>query len=248
MLDNSFFYSQLALSIYQSCQLRFRKRYLDGLYWPRPLTEQVELGRDFHLVSNRYFAGGQPEHFGGDLGTWLEALYRFRPFSPDSIFLPEQELRLRDGALRLIARYDLVMLSPGRVVIYDWKTDQRRLSGRSCERSLQTLVYRYLMVRAGNGYWNRRVTPAGVTMVYWNPRYPDDPFTLQYDDQRYRHDEEWLKEMITTIESQPPDSFLATGDEKICQTCEYSPICRGAEATELEDDEDDLSLTWDDIE
>jgi hypothetical protein len=47
MPENTFYYSQLALSIYQSCQLRFRRRYLDGLYWPRPTNEQIETGMDF---------------------------------------------------------------------------------------------------------------------------------------------------------------------------------------------------------
>ena len=149
MLDSSFYYSQLALSIYQSCQLRFRRRYLDGLYWPRPISEQVELGMDFHLVSNRYFASGQQESYGGDLGSWLEALYRFRPLAPGLVFLPEQELRLKDGPVRLVAKYDLVALEPGRVVIYDWKTDRRRLSGKTCENTLKT-------------GWSGRETPTGA--------------------------------------------------------------------------------------
>jgi len=244
-----FFYSQLALSIYDSCQLKFRRRYLDGLYWPRPMSAQVELGRDFHLVSNRYFASGQPESYGGDLGPWLKALYRFRPLARDLVFLPEQELRLQDGALRLVAKYDLVVLTPDRVVIYDWKTDRRRLSGNTCERALQTLVYRYLMGRAGSGYWGRPVTPADVTMIYWNPRYPEDAITLQYDERRYRQDEGRLREAITEIDAKDRDSFLATTDQKTCQACEYSPICHGASQAEPEEDDyDDLSLPWDDIE
>jgi hypothetical protein len=249
MLDSSFFYSQLALSIYQSCQLKFRRRYLDGLYWPRPLSEQVELGRDFHLVSNRYFASGQPESCDGDLGSWLEALYRFRPLTPGLVFRPEQELRLKDGPVRLVAKYDLVALEPGRVVIYDWKTDRRRLTAKACDRTLQTIVYRYLMVRAGNGYWGRPVTPADVTMIYWNPRYPEGAVTLQYDEKRFRQDEEWLREAIAEIDGKDPDNFLATTDESTCQACEYSPICRGASSPEPEEDDcDDLSLSWEDID
>jgi hypothetical protein len=249
MLDSSFYHSQLSLSIYQSCQLKFRRRYLDGLYWPRPISGQVELGRDFHLVSNRYFASSQQESYDGDLGRWLNELYRFRPAAPDLVFLPEQELRLKDGPVRLLARYDLVMLAPGRVVIYDWKTDRRRLSGKTCENTLQTIVYRYMMVRAGDGYWNRALTPAGVEMIYWNPRYPENSVTLKYDQQRYRQDEEWLREAIAEIDGKDPGSFLATTDGRTCQTCEYSPICRGASETDPEEDEDDdLSLAWDDIE
>ena len=249
LITHDFFYSQLALSIYQSCQLRFRRRYLDGLYWPRPISEQVELGRDFHLVSNRYFASGQQERYGGDLGVWLEALYRFRPLAPGLVFLPEQELRLKDGPVRLVAKYDLVVLAPGRVVIYDWKTDRRRLSGKSCENTLQTLVYRYLMVRAGDGYWGRPITPADVAMIYWNPRYPEGAVTLQYDERRFRQDEEWLREAIAEIDGKDRDGFPATTDERVCQACEYSPICRGASSVEPEEDDyDDLSLSWDDIE
>jgi hypothetical protein len=248
MRDDTFYYSQLALSIYQSCKLRFRRRYLDGLYWPRPVSEQIRMGMNFHLLSQRHFAYGQTEKHDGELGGWVDALYYFRPLSEGTVFLPEQELRLSDGAVRLVAKYDLIMLAPDRVVIYDWKTDERRLSREYCENTLQTLVYRYMLVRAGDGYWNRPIAPSDVVMIYWNPRYPGTVVALPYDARQYRRDQDRLGGMIEEIESRDIDSFFATTEERVCRACEYSPICHGTPQADLEEDTDDLSLNWDDIE
>jgi radical SAM protein with 4Fe4S-binding SPASM domain len=248
MRDDTFYYSQFALSIYQSCQLRFRRRYLDGLYWPRPADEQIRMGSDFHLISQRYFAYGHKERYDGELGRWLDAFYRFRPFDESLVFLPEQELRLSDGALRMVAKFDLIMLAPDRVVIYDWKTDERRLVREYYERTYQTLFYRYMLVKAGSGYWNRPIAPSDVVMIYWNPRYPSTVVSLPYDERQYRKDGERLGEMIEEIENRDIDRFFATTEERVCRACEYSPICHGTPPVDLEDETDDLSLSWDDIE
>jgi hypothetical protein len=248
MPENTFYYSQLALSIYQSCQLRFRRRYLDGLYWPRLTNEQIETGMDFHLISQRYFSCGQVDRYDGMLGEWVDALRSFRPFVADMIFLPEQELRLNDNTMRLVAKYDLVVLSPDKVIIYDWKTDQHKLGDQYCANTLQTLVYRYLLVRAGNGYLGRKIAPPDLVMIYWNPRQPATTVSLTYSEKQYRRDEERLKEIINEIENRDSNSFFATTEERVCRGCEYSPICHGASPEELDEEGlDDLSLSWDDI-
>ena len=114
------YFSQLALSTYLTCQLKFRRRYLEELYWPRPTTPAVELGNDFHAAAERYFLTGEEEKYPPPLGGMLENLHSFRPLEPGALFLPEQQLRL-NSSIKLVAKYDLIVLAD-RVYIYDWKT------------------------------------------------------------------------------------------------------------------------------
>lgn len=251
-MSQTFYYSQLALSTYQSCQLKFCRRYLDELYWPRPVDEEVELGENFHLLSQRYFSTGEVAADSSALELWIQRLQDFRPFQKGISFFPEQELRLNDSTLRLVARYDLVAVpDTGKVLIYDWKTDQRKPEQRFLENSLQTVVYRYLLVRASAGCLARArdVDPAEIVMIYWNPRFPESPVVLPYDEDSFQQDEKILQELIAEIEGKEPEDFFPTADEKVCARCEYSPICKGTPSPLPVDVEpDELSLSWDDIQ
>lgn len=242
------YFSQLALSTYLTCQLKFRRRYLEELYWPRPTTKAIELGNDFHAAAERYFLTGEEEKYPEPLGAMLEKLYSFRPLEPDTIFFPEQQLRLNSD-IKLLAKYDLIVLTE-KAYIYDWKTDKKKIKKSYYQNSMQTMVYRYLLVAAGSGYWGGRVIkPKDVVMCYLNPNYPNEPLYLEYTDKRYKQDEAAIHGIISEIKTRPWDEFLTAGDKKVCSYCEYSPLCHGKPGTEDKDFEtDDLSLSWDDIE
>jgi hypothetical protein len=249
-MDNrAFDYSQNALSTYTSCQLKFRRRYLDALYWPRPITGQVELGQSFHILCQRYFTSGQ-HSCEGQLHKWMDLIVKFRPPDTNQLFLPEQELRYRAEGLRLVAKYDLLVLSDTeRVFIYDWKTEKRQHTESYLEKTFQTCIYRFLMARAGNPYWEREIKPSDIVMVYWNPRFPESPVTLAYNEKQYRRDESRLRQIISGIEGKDRNSFWPTTEEKVCRTCEYAPLCeKGTTATPSYQEEEDISLGWDDIE
>ena len=63
-LDDLFF-SQLALLYFEKCPLKFRRRYLDGLFWPRDwggnqeMKELLEKGELFHQLAWRYYSRGE---------------------------------------------------------------------------------------------------------------------------------------------------------------------------------------------
>lgn len=250
MSNSTFYYSQMALSTYQTCQLKFRRRYIEELYWPRPVNEQIEMGQNFHLLSQRYFSTGNAGAGDRELAIWLQSLQKFMPLNKDITYFPEQELRLNDGEMRLVARYDLVTVSAtDKVLIYDWKTDEREPIRKYLERSIQTMVYRYLMVKAGSGCLSKNVSPSNVVMIYWNPRFPNLSVTIPYDEKQFQRDDKELKRLITEIEGKEADNFWPTTEEEICNRCEYSPICQGVTCDYPEDTEpDDLALSWDDIE
>lgn len=244
ILDQLYF-SQSAIATYMSCQLRFRRRYVEELYWPRPVSDAVRLGNSFHALGERYYRSGQIQEYGVPLGAWLSNLRDFRPYDPSASFYPEQQLRL-NAEIRLVAKYDLVVLAD-KTYIYDWKTDSR-IKKSFYRGSMQTVVYRYLMAAAGGRYWGRTIKPGDIVMCYWNPSYPDDPLYLPYSEKQYRLDGDFLKETIKEIRQKPWDEFFSTGDKIVCTRCEYSPICHGKPGEEEDFDPEDLSLSWDDVD
>lgn len=248
MDDKSFYYSQNALSTYTSCQLKFRRRYIDGLYWPRPTNDQIELGQNFHILCERYFTIGQ-YRCDKELHRWMELLSQFRPMTAEFTFLPEQELRYNADGLRLVAKYDLLAFSAEeQVIIYDWKTEERQMRRPYAERIFQTVVYRFLLAKAGSSYWKRLIKPSDIVMIYWNPRFPDAPITLGYSNRQYKHDENQICQLIAEIESKHEDDFWPTTEEMVCRRCEYAPLCRkDTTAVPVYREEEDISLRWDDI-
>ncbi|MFW5982206.1 MAG: PD-(D/E)XK nuclease family protein, partial [Halanaerobiaceae bacterium] len=100
---NDLYFSQSALAVYDKCPLRFRYRYLDGLFWPQDWggsegqKEVIEMGNSFHRLAQRYYARGEEISEGilsGELKLWFKRLKDFRPFNKRDIFYPEQEMRI----------------------------------------------------------------------------------------------------------------------------------------------------------
>ncbi len=232
--------SALALRTYRECPLRFRYRYVDGLYWSRALgttPEQqrlLERGRNFHLLARRYYAGVEPATIADpveqkELQHWLRLLEGFLPRTFDRAFYPELELRLKERDLCLIAKFDLLVVDPdGGATIFDWKTERRPTQRLDLLRSEQTLVYRYLLCAAGGAYSpHGRFRPEEVAMVYWNPMHPHRWERLPYSQEEFERDAEALRQVVEQIRSTPPHGFRPTDDARVCQRCEFQVVCHG---------------------
>ena len=251
------FFSQSALGTYQNCHLKFRRRYIEGLYWPGAWSlddagkVSMEQGRLFHLLAQRLYSVSESQtlvqNLPEPLQRWFDSLVDFRPPEPGSLLLPEQELRLQTPELRLVAKYDLLYLRPdGKAIIYDWKTTGKPPKREYLERHLQTIVYRYVLCAAGEGCSPYgKVVPENVTSIYWNPQYPLSYIAMPYSTPQFHKDEKFLKALVREIGEREFGMFLATTDERRCHHCEYSPICQGERAGEVEIEEDDLDLDLD---
>lgn len=257
------YFSQLALVTYQSCQLKFRRRYLEGLFWPGNWAldpeqrELVDRGRLFHLLAQRYYSGLEAVGGAGQVPrtvlSWFEKLRSMRPFVPEEgVFLPEYELRLCTERMKLLAKYDLVYITPdGRAVIYDWKTGPSKPKASYWKRHLQTTVYRYLLCAAGSAYSPRgEFRPEDISIIYWNPQHPGVIEPVGYSEKEFKRDGRRLKELIEEIVNKSFEEFLPTGDQKRCGFCEYMPICHGQRAgqVELEEEDLDIDIDWEDID
>jgi CRISPR/Cas system-associated exonuclease Cas4 (RecB family) len=246
---NKMWVSQASLSAWLNCALKFKFRYIDGLFWPMPmegpLSDHMELGRKFHLLAQHYYMNGQTQLAQDQdpvLGQWIEALMGFLPRSEYYRFLPEYELRASRDGLRLLAKYDLLVAGEKGVTIYDWKTNDK--PPRQALKSLaQTRIYLYLL-----GLTDYFVIPTeNLRMVYWNPRFPQEPLTISYSSEQREQDGQWLAKLVAEI--QGTGAYPATSNEKNCRFCEYRPVCHGQGLEETDQDSLDLEeIDWDQIQ
>jgi len=230
----NFYFSQSALNVFQQCSLKFKRKYIDNLYWSRkellnPEQRQaMEEGVLFHLLAQRYFSGlptGIEDY--PPLQVWLNRLIGFLPWQREKNFWPEYQLRLNKQGLKLTAKYDLISLEPeGKVVIYDWKTEKRKLEGEKLALSWQTILYRFLLVEAGEAFLGQPLIPESIKMVYWSPLYPQHVVELAYSEELYQQDQRALEGLIQEIISREEKEFCPTSQGKNCSSCEYSYLCQ----------------------
>ncbi len=249
------FFSQQALELFQRCPLRFRYRYVDGLFWSRfwsaPAPEQTALakGELFHLLAQRLYSGLDPglpaEHeWAPVLQAWVAELARFcPPDRPGVVYYPELALRLARGRLRLQAKFDLLAVAAdGTAALYDWKTHGRHPWPPQPRDHLQTVVYRYLLCAAGGAYSPlRSFAPEQVSLVYWNPQFPTDPVRLPYSAVAYAQDARRLHtDMEQILAAAAAGQFPPTADTRVCNGCEYRPLCHGQSQGAAGTDEDEF--------
>lgn len=256
--------SAAALGTYSVCPLRFKYRYVDNLYWSRlwgsrpEERKALEKGQNFHLMARRYYAGVDPALVADpveqrDLDGWMHLLQGFLPRTFDPAFYPELELRLNRPDLKLVAKFDLVVVDPdGRATIFDWKTEKKLPNRSYLLKSMQTRVYRYMLCAAGGQYSPKgQFRPEDVSMIYWHPLHPHKWERLAYSEAQFHKDEAFLQESVARILRTQPENFPPTPDEGVCRRCEYQMICHGrrSEEVDLEAEEEllDASLSWEDL-
>lgn len=260
LLPSDFQFSQASLQDFVDCPRRFLLRYLLDVAWPAVQSEPIleferwmRQGQVFHLMIQQHILGIAEERLSAmvsdaDLERWWRNYCIARPAD-----LPEAEQTARrypEIALtaslaqhRLVAKYDLVMfLADGSVTIFDWKTSRRRPRSSTLKRRMQTRVYRYLLLRAGNYlHAGTPLDPQKVSMIYWFAEFPDSPERLPYSAAQYREDEAELTALIEGIRSMEEGDFKMTVDENRCKYCSYRSYCdRGVKAGLLDAADEDV--------
>jgi hypothetical protein len=247
-LPPDFQFSQGNLQDYTDCPRRFQLRYLLELAWPaveaEPADEfetRIRDGEAFHRMVQQHVlgvlpAGVAPEP-GSDLAAWWDNYLASPPPDLPPVRHPEITLSAALGDHRLIAKFDLIAIEPGRrAVIVDWKTSAKHPRLGWLIQRLQTRVYRYLLVRAGaalNG--GQPLRPEQIEMIYWFANFPDEPERLRYDVTQFEADGRYLMEMAAEIAQRDDEVFSLTDDLRRCLFCAYRSLCRrGVEAGDLD--------------
>lgn len=261
-LASEFTFTQASLQDYVDCRRRFQLRWLEGLSWPAVEAEpageyeaHVRNGDAFHRLIHQHQIGLAPERLAaavaaaaaagaeagaGQLVTWWENYLAAGPADLPARRHPEITLSAPLGGHRVLAKYDLIALDPGRrAEIVDWKTGGHRPPRPVLAARLQTRVYRYVLAEAGAPLNDGRpIPPDTIAMRYWFADFPDQPERLPYDAIQHAADRKYLADLAAEIATAGEEDFPLTDDVKRCRFCPYRSLCgRGIEAGALGEDE-----------
>lgn len=238
--SEQFLYTQQSLSAFQSCPMKFRKRYMEGLRWENRPSEEAERaldqGRRFHLLARRYFLGVD-EGLQEDcrdfevLKQWTDVLKSQFTLSPDVEYLPEYTLRMRMGRMRLEANFDLVVVKRDRLEIWDWKTHTPAATRNiktlqlRLEKSLQTMVYLFVLREQAAIPAGRPFLPEAISMKYWQPEVPHIVAGIDYEGRMHEDFGAKLEQLIREIEEYDYTRFDKSFYRKYCKYCEFNWYC-----------------------
>lgn len=237
-------FSQSGLEDWNKCRRLFQYRHIQRRVYPAPETddmvvfeEHMERGADFHHMVHQYLSGVDATTLTAritdeQLATWWGAFQtHVLPQIPEehNQHYAEATLTAPIAGHRLLAKYDLIAVDKDarKITIYDWKTTLRQPARAHLERRAQTLVYRYLMVRAGAYYLDwEPVMPEQVEMVYWFANAPTEPERFTYTQDAFEADEQQLTTTITEIEAEQAFPQVGMGEkDRVCRYCVYRTLC-----------------------
>lgn len=248
-LPRVFQFSQQSLQDYADCNRRFQLRYINGQMWPAATSEPIEkferymqLGEQFHLMVHQQYLGIDPRELIPDdfeLSQWWDDYLRFQPTDlPETKRLPEIVLSTPIEDQRLVARFDLLAIDPGkRIVIVDWKTTRRRPSREALRSRRQTMVYLYVLAEAGHRFFGGPLKPEQISLVYWFTVAPTNPEVFEYSRDMHDFFGDRLRSEISDIAARDGTTdWELTPNHQLCNYCIYRSLCdRGVFAGAVDD-------------
>ncbi len=249
-------FSQASLQDYADCPRRYQLRFELMQPWPALLSgsplgaeQHLRRGADLHRLLHQHTLGIETLQLAAaiesdpHLERWWQTYLAHPPADlPSTVRRPEAVLSAPIANDRLVARFDLLAVEPGRrLVIVDWKTTLRRPARSALAQRLQTRVYRYLTVKAGADINAQgQVEPDQVEMMYWFCEFDGVTERFPYDADQFAADESYLTALVREITSRRESIWPLTPCEDHCQLCNYRSLCERrampAFLGELEDD------------
>ena len=242
-LRPDFQFSQGSLQDYIDCRRRFQLKYIQQVQWPAVETEPVleserhmRSGARFHRMVHQHKLGIDARHIESsidnpDLDTWWSNFLQNTISDLPELQHPETVLTTSIGGFRILAKFDLLAISPGeRAVIVDWKTSKKLPRHEWLGERMQSRVYPYILVEAG-GHLNNGlpIDPEKVEMIYWFSNFPESPIRISYSHQKYEDDRMRLTSLVDEITSLSPELFHRTQNERTCSFCTYRSLCERAD-------------------
>lgn len=252
-LPPDFQFSQHNLQDYLDCPRRFELKYLLKVAWPALQTEpqqeaerHMHQGQRFHQMVRQFFLAVpvenlQPAPDEMELSNWWQRFHEnLAGFSLPPVRLAEMILQAPFVGYRLIAKYDLIACEPGgKFQIMDWKTSLHRPSRFHLQERIQTRLYPFLLVLAGNSLnAGTAIQPERVTLTYWFSEHPHKLEIFQYSMPEFHQDHTYFLELVRQIDAKPSGTFPLTLNEKLCAFCTYRSLCDRGQAAGNWPDED----------
>ncbi len=256
ILPADFTFSQSNLQDYRDCPYRFYLRYILHTRWPALVVEDAlkfeqrgQSGARFHRLVQQYLLGVPEDRLQAlvtsdadpDLSQWWENFLEMIPPLLEGERFVETTLTTSLAEHRILAKYDLILVQPdGHLVIYDWKTSQKKPRKDWLEDRVQTRLYQFILASSGGVLTNQgKVTPEQIEMRYWFAPHRTAPITLHNNTDQFEQDREYFTSLINEIANKPADSFFRTADEARCRFCVYRAHCdRGTLGGDFESLED----------
>ena len=155
---------------------------------------------------------------------------------------PEISVTAPFAGYRLMAKFDLVAASPGeRLVLVDWKTNEGRRPRREwlAER-MQTRVYRYMLVAAGqrfNAGPSRRAGARGDDLLVRELSGAAGAAAIQRRRPAERPDRVGgfgARSIDSAVAGADGTELARAGDERVCQYCRYASFCERGRRGQLD--------------
>lgn len=264
-LPEGFDFTQSNLKDYIECPYRFYLKTILKVKWPALLVDEAlefeqrgKAGARFHRLVQQYL-WGIPESRLTEIAEndsepkmsswWQNFLIDIPPRMTGQRYV-EIVLRVPMEGHHLLAKYDLILVQgSSNLMIYDWKTSQKRPHRAWLLDHVQTRLYRYLLTQTGAILAKTNLVDAkGITMNYWFANHPGALVELSYSLNDYLKDQAFFKALISEILDRNEENFTRTDDLKKCKYCLYRSHCdRGISAGDL-DSFDAFSLQGEDFE
>lgn len=257
-LPENFSFNQQNLDDFVKCPRLFQLRHVLNQEWPalesEPVREHEELmrlGEQFHRLVYQQGVGIPADVLNTSftdpvLDAWRQEYDKLKIDSLPGRKYYEKVISVPFGSYRLLAKYDLLILTPeNRALIYDWKTSQREPQRKWLVNRMQTLVYPLVLALKQEA---PVINPQDIEMTYWYPAFPASSIKFAYSAEPLMADREKITGLIAEIESLEADQFAKTNKVKLCEFCRYRSLCeRGEKAGDFRtrDEEDDASFPFD---
>ena len=250
-LPENFYFSQSKLQDYADCPYRFYLRYYLQQKWPALVVDDAldferrgQIGARFHRLIQQFLLGVSEARItdlveadpAPEVSRWWEDFLQFISPAIEGEKFVETTLSTSLNGNLLLAKYDLIVINEDSLVIYDWKTSNKKTRKDWLLERIQTRLYRYILAEAGSDLCGEgSVTPDKVTMHYWFAPRLENPVTLPYSQDAYQSDREFIAQLINEIADRKETQFLRTEDINKCRFCVYRSHCdRGSQAGDID--------------
>lgn len=224
-MDKSFYYSQNSFGIYERCPKMFEYIYIDGISGKGldpELKKNIEMGTNFHILAERYFNGMKDYFYIEDdqLLEWMDVLGEKYPENIDC--RSEFEIRQDRDEIKLMAKYDLLVIEGDKIKIVDFKTNKKPYNIGVMEEDIQTKVYMFLL-----GENLKKVFPKmkieDISMEYFQLNYPENKIFIEYNEKKHEKNKKILKELIVEIKKNKKNFFVKNNET--CEKCGFESFC-----------------------
>ena len=225
-------YSQNSINTFKSCPLKFNFIYIENINWQydniesRDYYESLKLGREFHLLCERYFSNIPiGKNIDNKFARWINNIKKLLPINDENIYLPEYEVRYNFEGNKIQAKYDLVIVGKNSIEIWDWKTEAKKINYKNVESRMQTIVYMFLAKEVIPKVLNINVDTIDINMNYYQPEFNDKPIVVKYNDEKHLQNKLKVATYIENIKKANYEDIDLVKNKNHCKFCEFNKLC-----------------------